>query len=139
MLALEVISIGVSDINRSLEFYVKKVGFVLDVDYQPTPAFRVVQLTPPGSACSIQLVKADGAGRLKDLYLVTADLVAERDRLIASGVKVEEIRHKSPWETWAGGWAQGLDPQRRDYSSFADFVDPDGNGWTLQERGFRVN
>lgn len=85
----------------------------------------------------MQLVTADSPGRVHNLYLVTTDLVAERAKLVGRGVAVGEVRHKNPVETWAGGWSAGLDPQRRDYASFADFADPDGNTWTLQERGHR--
>jgi hypothetical protein len=72
-----------------------------------------------------------------DLCLVTSDLEAERAKLIDRGVDVSAVRHKDPVEMWAGGWSMGLDPQRRDYASFANFADPDGNTWTLQERGHR--
>lgn len=136
-LALEVIPLPVTDIDRSLDFYAKQVGFVLDVDYQPTADFRVVQLTPSGSACSIQLVIASSTARIQGLYLVTDDLESTRADLLARGVVVGEPRHKDLIGTWAGGWSPGLDPQRRDYASFADFADPDGNTWTLQERGYR--
>ena len=139
MLSLEVVPLPVTDIDRALAFYTERVGFALDVDYRPKRDFRVVQLTPPGSACSIQLVTADSAGRIGHLYLVTTDLAAERARLFARGVAVGEVRHKEPVETWAGGWSPGLDPQRRDYASFVDFADPDGNTWTLQERGYRAS
>ena len=136
MLALEVIPIPVDDVDRALAFYTEQVGFRLDVDYQPTADFRVVQLTPPGSACSVQLVTAESAARVHGLYLVTRDLAEARATLIERGVAVGAIRHKDPVETWAGGWSAGLEPQRRDYASFADFADPDGNTWVLQERGF---
>ena len=135
MLALEVVPLPVTDVDRALAFYTDQVGFKLDVDYQPTAMFRVVQLTPPGSACSIQLVRADSPGRVRDLHLVTSDLAAQRESLIARGVTVSEVRRKEPVDTWSGGWSAGIDPQRRDYASFADFADPDGNSWTLQERG----
>ena len=138
MLSLEVVALPVADIDRARAFYTERVGFTLDVDYRPTAEFRVVQLTPPGSACSVQLVAADSPCRLHNLYLVTTDLAAERERLIARTVPVGPVRHKDPVETWAGGWTPGLDPQRRDYASFADFADPDGNTWTLQERGHRT-
>ena len=138
MLGLEVVPLPVTDIDRALAFYVQKVGFALDVDYRPTAEFRVVQLTPPGSACSVHLVLADSQTRVHGLCLVTNDLAAERAKLIARGVEVGAFRHKKPVETWAGGWEAGLDPQRRDYASFADFTDPDGNTWTLQERGYRA-
>ena len=138
MLALEVVPLPVTGIDRALAFYTEQIGFILDVDYHPTPDFRVVQLTPPGSACSVHLVAADSGSRVRNLCLVTEDLAAERTKLIGRGVDVSAIRHKDPLETWAGGWSKGLDPQRRDYASFADFADPDGNTWTLQERGHRA-
>ncbi|NLS05993.1 VOC family protein [Rhizobium sp. P32RR-XVIII] len=135
MLTLEAGPLPVSDIDRALAFYTEQAGFNLDVDYRLSPAFRVVQLTPPGSACSVQLVAAASSDRVRNLYLVTDDLEAERRKLISRGVAVGKMRHKSPVEAWAGGWSEGLDPQRRDYASFAHFADPDGNTWTLQERG----
>jgi catechol 2,3-dioxygenase-like lactoylglutathione lyase family enzyme len=138
VLALEVVPLPVTDIDRALAFYTELIGFILDVDYHPTPDFRVVQLTPPGSACSVHLVGTDSDSRVRNLCLVTEDLAAERKKLIDRGVDVSAIRHKDPVETWAGGWSTGLDSQRRDYASFADFADPDGNIWTLQERGYRA-
>jgi catechol 2,3-dioxygenase-like lactoylglutathione lyase family enzyme len=135
MLALEVVPLPVADIDRAIAFYTEQAGFNLDIDYRPTDDFRVVQLTSPGSACSIQLVAADSPGRVHNLHLVTTDIAEARASLIARGVAVGAIRHKEPVETWAGGWAAGLDAKRRDYASFADFGDPDGNTWTLQERG----
>jgi pimeloyl-ACP methyl ester carboxylesterase/catechol 2,3-dioxygenase-like lactoylglutathione lyase family enzyme len=133
-LALEVVALPVSDVDRALAFYTERVGFTLDVDYQPTSEFRVVQLTPPGSSASVHLVAADSPGRVHGMQLVTPDLAATRDELLARGVAVGDVRHKDPVEAWAGGWADGLDPQRRDYASLADFTDPDGNTWALQER-----
>ncbi|SEK09685.1 VOC family protein [Paraburkholderia diazotrophica] len=138
MLALEVVQLPVADVDRALAFYTGQVGFALDVDYHPAAGFRIVQLTPPGSACSVQLVIAGTPDRVRNLYLVTTDLEAERERLIGRGVAVGDVRHKDPVESWTGGWSAGLDPQRRDYASFADFADPDGNSWTLQERGHRA-
>jgi len=138
MLALEVVPLPVTDVDRALAFYTEQAGFTLDVDYRPTSNFRVVQLTPPESACSVQLVIADSAGRVHNLYLITSDIAAARANLIARGVAVGAIRHKDSVETWAGGWSAGVDPKRRDYASFADFADPDGNTWTLQERGHLV-
>ena len=135
--SLEVVTVPVSDVDRALRFYVERVGFALDVDYAPNDAFRVVQLTPPGSACSVQLVAAP-AGPVRDTYLVVQDLKAAHERLLAAGVPVSEIRHKTPVGAWDGGFAPGLDPARGDYASFADFADPDGNTWVLQERGHRA-
>jgi catechol 2,3-dioxygenase-like lactoylglutathione lyase family enzyme len=138
VLALEVVPLPVTDVDQALAFYVGKVGFALDVDYRPRATFRVVQLTPPGSACSVHLVEAKGPGRLENLCLVTDDIEAAREQLVSRGVDVGKIRHKFAVETWAGGWTAGVDPQRRDYCSFADFADPDGNTWTLQERGYHA-
>lgn len=138
-LSVEVITLPVSDVERALRFYVNQVGFMLDVDYSPNDAFRVVQLTPPGSRCSIQMgsgLTNAPAGSLRNIYLVVTDLEDARSRLLESGVKVGEIRHKVPIDAWDGSFALGLDPARRDYASFADFSDPDGNSWVLQERGY---
>jgi catechol 2,3-dioxygenase-like lactoylglutathione lyase family enzyme len=138
--SIEVITLPVKDIDRALRFYVDHVGFTLDVDYAPNDSFRVVQLTPPGSGCSIQIGKGltDALpGSLRNIYLVVTDLEATRRRLLEHGVEVSAIRHKFPIDAWNGGFAAGFDPARRDYASFADFSDADGNRWVLQERGYR--
>ena len=137
-LSIEVITLPVSDVERALRFYVDQVGFTLDVDYSPNDKFRVVQLTPPGSSCSIQIGKGLSnapVGSLRNTFLVVTDLDAARNRLLERGVEVSEIRHKTPIDAWDGGFAPGLDPAHRDYASFANFSDPDGNSWVLQERG----
>jgi catechol 2,3-dioxygenase-like lactoylglutathione lyase family enzyme len=139
---LEVVILPVSDVDRSLAFYREQLGFHLDVDYGPRPDFRVVQLTPPGSACSVQIgvgLTDARPGAAKGLYLVVADLRAACTELAGRGVQVGEIRHKAPVDTWQGGFEPGIDPERRDYASFAEFTDPDGNAWTLQERGFSAH
>jgi catechol 2,3-dioxygenase-like lactoylglutathione lyase family enzyme len=138
--SIEVIVLPVTDVERALRFYVDQVGFSLDVDYSPTDAFRVVQLTPPGSSCSIQIgmgLTDPPAGSLRNVYLVVTDLEAARKRLLERGVSIGEIRHKTPVGAWDGGFASGLDAARGDYASFANFSDPDGNSWVLQERGNR--
>ena len=138
--SIEVVTLPVSSVDRALRFYVDQVGFVLDVDYSPNDVFRVVQLTPSGSSCSIQIGKGvtdAPAGSLRNVYLVVADLEAARSGLLERGVEVSEIRHKVPAGAWDGGFAPGLDPARGDYASFASFSDPDGNRWVLQERGHR--
>jgi len=137
--SVEVITLPVSDVDRALRFYVDQVGFTLDVDYSPNNAFRIVQLTPPGSSCSIQIGRGltdAPAGSLRNVYLVVTDLEAARSRLLERGIEVSAIRHKVPIDAWDGGFAAGLDPAHRDYASFADFSDPDGNRWVLQERGY---
>jgi catechol 2,3-dioxygenase-like lactoylglutathione lyase family enzyme len=138
-LSIEVITLPVGDIERALRFYIDQVGFTLDVDYAPNEAFRVVQLTPPGSSCSIQIGRGlsdASVGSPCSVYLVVTDLETARNRLLERGVEVGDIRHKVPVDAWDGGFAPGLDSGRRDYASFADFSDPDGNRWVLQERGY---
>jgi catechol 2,3-dioxygenase-like lactoylglutathione lyase family enzyme len=140
MLSIEVITLPVSDVERALRFYVDQIGFTLDVDYSPSDTFRVVQLTPPGSNCSIQIGKGvtdAPAGSVRNVYLVVKDIKSARSQLIESGVEVGEIRHKTPIGAWDGGLAPGLDPVHGDYASFAKFSDPDGNTWVLQEQGYR--
>ncbi len=138
---LEVVTLSVSDVDRALAFYTEQAGFTLDVDYHPTGDFRVVQLTPPGSTCSVQLgvglTDAD-PGSARTTYLVVTDIEVAHRELAERGVPVGPIRHKSPVEDWAGGWQPGADPQRRDYATLADFADPDGNTWVLQEIGYRT-
>jgi catechol 2,3-dioxygenase-like lactoylglutathione lyase family enzyme len=122
---LEVITIPVSDVDRAREFY-QRLGWRLDV----TPP-GVVQLTPPGSGCSVQF----GANRTtavpgsaQNMFLVVADIQAALDGLAAADVAVTETYHIG-----SDGKASGLDPERRSYRSFATFDDPDGNRWLLQE------
>jgi catechol 2,3-dioxygenase-like lactoylglutathione lyase family enzyme len=134
---LEVVILPVSDPDRSLQFYRDQVGFDLDVDYAPAPGFRVIQLTPQGAGTSIQFgVGLTNAppGSVQGLYLVVSDIEGGRSELTGRGVSVTEIRHKNTDGGWRGGFLPGLDPDRADYASFADFRDPDGNAWVLQER-----
>jgi catechol 2,3-dioxygenase-like lactoylglutathione lyase family enzyme len=138
---LEVVILPVSDPDKSLDFYQDKVGFTLDVDYAPTEDFRVIQLTPQGSSTSIQfgvgLTDAD-PGSVRRLYLVVDDIAAVRDELVGRGVGVSSIRHKDvDAGQWRGRFHLGVDPKHADYASLADFIDPDGNSWVLQERGHR--
>ena len=130
-LKLELVLIPVSDVDRAKAFYTEQLGFMLDVDHQPSDDFRVVQMTPPGSACSITIgVGITGAepGSYRGTHLVVTDIEAARADLAGRGVDVSEIRHMTPQ-----GWADGVDPDHADYNSFADFADPDGNTWVLQE------
>jgi catechol 2,3-dioxygenase-like lactoylglutathione lyase family enzyme len=138
--SVEVVTLPVSDVDRALRFYVDEMGFILDVDYAPTNTFRVAQVTPDGSSCSIQLgagITDAPARSIRDVYLVVSDIVAARNHLVDRGVEVGEIRHKTPIGSWDGGFAPGPDPARGDYASFADIADPDGNRLVLQERGHR--
>jgi len=136
---IQVITVPVSDVDQALAFDTRSAGFHLDVDYHPTPGFRIVQLTPPGSACSIQIglgLTDAPPGSARATYLAVTDIEKAHQDLTGRGVTVGAIRHKSPIEDWADGWQPGADPRRRDYASFADFADPDGNTWTLQEIGY---
>jgi catechol 2,3-dioxygenase-like lactoylglutathione lyase family enzyme len=138
---LQVVTVPVSDVEQASAFYTQKAGFVLDVDYHPASGFRVVQLTPPGSACSVQIgtgLTDVPPGSAHATYLAVTDIKAAHRELTERGVKVSEIRHKSPVDGWKGDFQPGADPERRDYASFADFADPDGNTWVLQEIGYRT-
>jgi catechol 2,3-dioxygenase-like lactoylglutathione lyase family enzyme len=130
---LELVLVPVSDVDRAKTFYTEKAGFNLDVDHRAGDDFRVVQLTPPGSACSIAVgtgITDAAPGSVRGLHLVVSDILAARSELVERGVDVSEVRHLE-----SGAWVTGPDPGRRDYNSFADFSDPDGNTWVLQERG----
>jgi catechol 2,3-dioxygenase-like lactoylglutathione lyase family enzyme len=130
---LELVLLPVADVDRAKAFYVERCGFTLDVDHQPSDAFRVVQVTPPGSACSFTFgigITDAAAGSYRGTHLVVGDIEAARTELVERGVEVSEIRHMGP-----NGWEPGVDPERRTYNSFADFADPDGNTWVLQEVG----
>jgi catechol 2,3-dioxygenase-like lactoylglutathione lyase family enzyme len=132
---LELILVPVSDVDRAKAFYTEKAGFNLDVDHRAGDDFRVVQLTPPGSACSISIgtgITDAAPGSVRGIHLVVTDIEAARAALIQRGVQVSEIRHLE-----AGSWLTGPDPERSDFGSYADFSDPDGNSWVLQERGHR--
>jgi catechol 2,3-dioxygenase-like lactoylglutathione lyase family enzyme len=126
---LELIVVPVSDVDRAKAFYADKTGFIVDVDYRAGEDFRVVQLTPQGSACSIALMmKPDAAGSLQGLQLVVSDIEAARIELIERGMTVGDHFHFE-----AGKEVPGPDPQRGDFASFFSFSDPDGNGWMVQE------
>ena len=126
---LEVVVIPVSDVDRAKEFY-ERIGWRLNADRSAGEDFRLVQFTPPGSACSVHFGKnvtpaAPGSAKA---FLIVADIVAARDQLVAAGVQVGEFFHDGP-----EGRGSGLHPQRLSYRSRALFSDPDGNGWQLQE------
>jgi len=132
-LKLELVVIPVTNVDRAMDFYVKNAGFNLDVDMSFGDDFRVVQLTPPGSACSIGIGKGiteATPGSVQGLFLIVSDILASRAELVERGVAVDEVRHLE-----SGEWVPGPDPERANYASFADFKDPDGNGFVLQEVG----
>jgi catechol 2,3-dioxygenase-like lactoylglutathione lyase family enzyme len=136
---IEVITLPVSDVDKATAFYTQKAGFTLDVDYRPAPGFRVVQLTPPGSGCSVQVgvgLTDAPPGSARATCLAVSDIEAARRDLLDRGLTVGAIQHKPSVEAWQGDRAPGTDPQRRDYASTAEFADPDGNTWLLQEIGF---
>jgi catechol 2,3-dioxygenase-like lactoylglutathione lyase family enzyme len=125
---IEVTIFPVTDVDRTKAFYLK-LGWRLDADFN-FPSFRVVQVTPHGSNCSLQFGRnltagAPGSGKG---YLIVSDIVAARNALLAAGVQVGEFFHLGQ-----NGPAPGLDPQRLTYRSRAEFQDPDGNSWVLQE------
>ncbi|MEU6842774.1 VOC family protein [Streptomyces sp. NPDC046716] len=131
---LEVVVLPVSDVDRAKDFYADKVGFKVDLDREVAPGIRVVQLTPPGSRCSVSLTQGlPGApgqrgmepGSLSGLQLCVTDIAAAHAELVARGVDVSPVRHAGP-----GGWEDG---PGEEWNSFLFFSDPDGNGWTVQE------
>jgi predicted enzyme related to lactoylglutathione lyase len=131
---LELVVVPVSDIDRAKSFYAEKAGFHLDVDHRSGEDFRVVQLTPTGSGCSIALMKTEmQPGSLKGLQLCVADIDAARAELVERGVDVSDVFHFG-----AAGQAPGRDPHGAEYNSFVAFSDPDGNTWVVQEVKARV-
>jgi catechol 2,3-dioxygenase-like lactoylglutathione lyase family enzyme len=143
-MALEVVVIPVSDVDRALRFYDGRLGWRLDADVTTGPDFRVVQVTPPGSSASIIFgrgVTAALPGSVQGLHLVVADLERARRDLIERGVDVSEPFHDAGgvFHHAAGdALLRGPDPQGRSYGSFASFRDPDGNSWFLQEIQIRL-
>ncbi len=126
---LELIVVPTTDVDRAKTFYIEQAGFDLHVDHSAGEDFRVVQLTPPGSACSIAVMKVpERAGAVQGLHLIVEDIDAARAELSERGVDVSEVFHFGE-----SGQAPGPDPERRSYNSFVSFADPDGNGWLVQE------
>jgi catechol 2,3-dioxygenase-like lactoylglutathione lyase family enzyme len=139
---LEVVVVPVADVDRAKAFY-RGLGWRQDADVR-TDNLRVVQLTPPGSECSIIFgtgITTAVPGSTHGLHLIVADIEAARAELIDRGAEVGEIFHDSDGvfhRAGSAGRVPGLDPQRRSYASFASFHDPDGNGWVLQEVSTRL-
>jgi catechol 2,3-dioxygenase-like lactoylglutathione lyase family enzyme len=130
-LKLELVVVPVSDVDRAKAFYVDRAGFEVHVDVSPGGGMRVVQLNPPGSACSITIGTGLGdmaPGSLHGLHLVTDDIDEARAALVAGGVDISEPFHFGP-----EGRQDGPHPERADYGTFCSFSDPDGNSWVVQE------
>jgi len=131
-LKLEVVVIPVSDVDRAKRFY-EGLGWRLDADFSGADSWRGVQVTPPGSPCSIHFGKGittAAPGSAQNLYLVVSDIEAARTELIARGAKVSEAFH---FEAFGGPPVPGREPNGRSYGTYATFSDPDGNTWLLQE------
>jgi catechol 2,3-dioxygenase-like lactoylglutathione lyase family enzyme len=135
---LEIAVLPVSDVDRAKDFYVG-LGWRLDADFATGDDFRVIQLTPPGSACSIIFgtgITAATPGSVESLYLIVTDIEAARAELVSHGAEVSEVFHDAGGvfhHAGTTGREPGPDPERRSYCSFASFNDPDGNAWMLQE------
>jgi catechol 2,3-dioxygenase-like lactoylglutathione lyase family enzyme len=126
---LEVVTLPVSDVDRSKRFY-ESLGWRMDADIVRGDDFRVVQVTPPHSQCSVSFGKGltpGEPGSVKRLLLAVYDVDVAREQLISRGVEVSGVFHLE------GGPVPGPDPQGRSYQTYASFSDPDGNGWLLQE------
>ena len=114
---LELVPVPVTDVDRAKAFYVDRVGFTADVDFQVREDLRFVQLTPPGSACSIAIgtgITEMAPGSQQGLQVVVADIEAARDHLLGRGVEVGAV-------------------DKQDWGSFVYFSDPDGNTWSVQQ------
>ena len=140
---LEVIVLPVADVDRAKAFYTR-LGWRLDADFASGDEWRVIQFTPPGSACSVifgKNVTPAAPGSARGLYLIVSDLAAARRDLLDRGIAVSAPFHGAgdvhagPDEPYLFGSVRvsGADPKRGSYSSFASFSDPDGNGWLFQE------
>ena len=138
----EIVVIPVSDVDRAKEFYAK-LGWRLDADFDNGKDFRIVQITPHGSGCSVifgKNVTAAVPGSAQGMYLIVSDIATARKALLDRGIQVSEVFHNDGVytgkdETYLFGSARvaGPDPEHRSYRSFASFEDPDGNGWLFQE------
>jgi catechol 2,3-dioxygenase-like lactoylglutathione lyase family enzyme len=135
---LEVVVVPVSDVDKAKDFY-QALGWRLDADLAKSEDFRVVQLTPPGSQCSIIFgtgITSAAPGSADGLQLTVTDIEAARNELISHGAEVSEVFHDAHGlfhHAGTEGRASGPAPNHQSYGSFASFSDPDGNGWLLQE------
>ena len=134
---LEVVGLPVSDVARARDFYVDKLGWRLDADFNVNENFWVVQVTPPGSLCSVHFGKgitAAAPGSIDHMYLVVSNLEAARAELVGRGVDVSEIFHLLPGEAPQ----PGPHPDGLTYTQYVSFDDPDGNRWLVQEISTRL-
>ncbi|MDX2852681.1 MULTISPECIES: VOC family protein [Streptomycetaceae] len=135
---LEVVVVPVADVDRAKDFYTG-LGWRLDADVTTGEDFRVIQVTPPGSLCSVIFgtgVSATEPGSARGLHLTVEDVVAAREELVGRGVEVSEVFHDAGGvfhRAETEGRVAGPDAERRSYCSFASFSDPDGNEWVFQE------
>ena len=135
---LEVVVVPVSDVDKAKDFY-QALGWRLDADFARSEDFRVVQLTPPGSRCSIIFgtgITSAAPGSADGLQLTVTDIDAARNELISCGAEVSEVFHDAGGVFHHAGTERrvsGPAPNHRSYGSFVSFSDPDGNGWLLQE------
>ena len=140
---LEVIVLPVSDVDRALAFY-RSLDWRVDAEFSDGAGYRIAQLTPPGSACSIIFgsdVSTATPGSVEGLHLAVLDLDQTRAELVGRGIEVSEVFHDAGGVFHhAGNEARvpGPDPEGRSYCSFASFADPDGNSWILQEIQVRL-
>lgn len=125
---LELVVVPVTDVDRAKHFYAEQLGFNVDVDHD-TGSFRIVQLTPPGSACSIAIgigLADSTPGSLQGIQICVGDIEAAHAQLVERGVECSPVRHMGD-----SGWVDGKGDQ--DYDSFVFVSDQDGNGWAVQE------
>ena len=128
---LELVVVPVTDVDRAKAFYADQLGFAVDLDHEMSAEVRIVQLTPPGSGCSIMIGKGAGVesgmapGTLKGLQICVGDIEAAHAHLVEHGVECTPIRRMG-----ANGWEEG---KGEDWNSFVFFDDPDGNSWAVQE------
>jgi catechol 2,3-dioxygenase-like lactoylglutathione lyase family enzyme len=128
---LELVIVPVADQDGAKKFYVETLGWDLIVDHRAGEDFRVIQVSPPGSACAVALMRnADAAGSVQGLHLVVGDIEAARAELVSRGVDASGFFHFEE-----GSQVAGLDPARGDYNTFLSFQDPEGTGWMVQEVG----
>jgi catechol 2,3-dioxygenase-like lactoylglutathione lyase family enzyme len=128
---IEVVLIPVTDVDRAKAFYSEKLGFNVDVDHKASDSFRVVQMTPPGSSCSISVgvgITDAEPGSVRGIHLIVPDIEAAHAELTERGVEISSIQHFD-----GGTPTPGPHPDRSDFGSYIFFSDPDGNTWAIQE------